>query len=246
MLVLRKIKELKGYRFFQNFKWDESGCKLFDQNNLIYGWNGSGKTTLCDFFKDLESGTISCDDASCSLMFEDSSTKQMKTVTQASLGTIPYAFKVFHQSYIQENISQDTVKHIFTVGKEQAEKLAEAKRLRAAAVQQDAVVKKAVAEHTELLREFDRLKTTKARVIKETANFSNAYNKNWYYEAHQALTEKVILTEETYQKGPLREFCVSDFRQNQEYHVFNVHAGAYSPCLHLSRKVGTVCAPYAA
>ena len=22
--------------------------------------------------------------------------------------------------------------------------------------------------------------------------------------------------------GPLREFCVSDFRQNQEYHVFNV------------------------
>ena len=45
---------------------------------------------------------------------------------------------------------------------------------------------------------------------------------------------------------PHREFCVSDFRQNQEYHVFNVHAGAYSPCLHLSRKVGTVCAPYAA
>ena len=201
MLVLRKIKELKGYRFFQNFKWDESGCKLFDQNNLIYGWNGSGKTTLCDFFKDLESGTISCDDASCSLLFEDSSTKQMKTITQASLGTIPYAFKVFHQSYIQENISQDTVKHIFTVGKEQAEKLAEAKRLRAAAVQQDAVVKKVAAEHTELLREFDRLKTTKARVIKETANYSNAYNKNRYYEAHQTLAEKVILTEETYQKA---------------------------------------------
>lgn len=201
MLVLRKIKELKGYRFFQNFKWDESGCKLFDQNNLIYGWNGSGKTTLCDFFKDLESGTISCDDASCSLMFEDSSTKQMKPITQASLGTIPYAFKVFHQSYIQENISQDTVKHIFTVGKEQAEKLAEAKRLRAAAAQQEAVVKKVTTEHTELLRDFDRLKTTKARVIKETANYSNAYNKNRYYEAHQALAEKVILTEETYQKA---------------------------------------------
>ena len=28
MLILRKIKELKGYRFFQNFKWDESGCDL--------------------------------------------------------------------------------------------------------------------------------------------------------------------------------------------------------------------------
>ena len=81
------------------------------------------------------------------------------------------------QSYIQENISQDTVKHIFTVGKEQAEKLSEAKRLRAAAVQQDAVVKKVAAEHTELLREFDRLKTAKARTIKDAANYSNAYNK---------------------------------------------------------------------
>lgn len=201
MLVLRKIKELKGYRFFQNFKWDESGCKLFNQNNLIYGWNGSGKTTLCDFFKDLESSSISCDDASCSLMFEDSGTNQMKTITQASLGTIPYAFKVFHQSYIQENISQDTVKHIFTVGKEQAEKLAEAKRLRAAAVQQEAVVKKLAAEHAELLREFDRLKTAKARTIKDAANYSNAYNKNKYYEAHRVLSKKTILTDELYQKA---------------------------------------------
>ena len=28
---------------------------------------------------------------------------------------------------------------------------------------------------------------------------------------------------------PLREFCVSDFRQNQEYHVFNVHNGGLFP-----------------
>lgn len=125
----------------------------------------------------------------------------MKAITQASLGTISYAFKVFHQSYIQENISQDMVKHIFTVRKEQAEKLAEAKRLRAAAVQQDAVVKKVAAEHTELLREFDRLKNAKARTIKDAANYSNAYNKNKYYEAHRALSKKTILTDEMYQKA---------------------------------------------
>ena len=59
MYKLRKIKELKGYRFFQEFKWDESNCALFNQNNLIYGWNGSGKTTLCDFFKELETGELS-------------------------------------------------------------------------------------------------------------------------------------------------------------------------------------------
>lgn len=38
-------------------------------------------------------------------------------------------------------------------------------------------------------------------------------------------------------------FCVSVFRQNQEYHVINVHDGAYFPCLRLFWKVGTVCAP---
>lgn len=42
---------------------------------------------------------------------------------------------------------------------------------------------------------------------------------------------------------PGGKFCVSVFRQNQEYHVINVHDGAYSPWLQLSRKVGTVCAP---
>ena len=201
MFYLRKIKELKGYRFFQNYKWDESACKLFEQNNLIYGWNGSGKTTLCDFFKNLEDGAIPGDESTCTLMFEDSSSGQMKSVTQSNLGSIPYAFKVFHQNYIQENIKQDTVRHIFTVGKEQADKLAEAKLLRAQAVQQEASVKKASSEYTALLQEIDRLKTAKARAIKEAANYSNSYNKNRYYAAHQALTEKKILTTAEYQKA---------------------------------------------
>ena len=48
------------------------------------------------------------------------------------------------------------------------------------------------------------------------------------------------------QARPGGKFCVSVFRQNQEYHVINVHDGAYSPWLHPSRKVGAVCAPRAA
>ena len=31
---------------------------------------------------------------------------------------------------------------------------------------------------------------------------------------------------------PLREFCVSDFRQNQEYHVFNVHDRGLFPLVY--------------
>ena len=39
------------------------------------------------------------------------------------------------------------------------------------------------------------------------------------------LTDKIALGS----IRPLREFCVSEFRQTQEYHVFNVHDGGLFP-----------------
>lgn len=200
MLSLRKIKELNGFRFFQNYKWDENDCKLFNQNNIIYGWNGSGKTTLCDFFKELETGTISGEEATFTLMFEDSDSGQMKNITQKSVGSLHYAFRVFHQDYIQENIRQDNVKHIFTVGKEQAEKINEIKKIRAEATLQEASVKRLSSEYSELFEDIDRFKTQKAKIIKEASNYSSSYNKNKYYAAHQALSDKKILSDTEYQK----------------------------------------------
>ena len=72
-------------------------------------------------------------------------------------------------------------RHIFTVGKEQADKLAEAKKLRAFAVQQSAAVKKLSIEHTSLLQEVDRFKTAKAKTIKDATNYTKTFNKNRYY-----------------------------------------------------------------
>ena len=130
MYRLYKIKDLRGYRFFQNFRWDETNCRLFNQNNLIYGWNGSGKTTLCDFFTEIEDGQLSSADTKFSLLFEDTLSDAHSTVTPNTLPSIPYIFKVFHQNYIQDNISTvDSVKHIFSVGKEQIEKIEEIKKL---------------------------------------------------------------------------------------------------------------------
>lgn len=54
MFSLTKIKLLKNFRFFQDYKWDENGLSLFQKYNIFYGWNGSGKSTLCDFLKRLE------------------------------------------------------------------------------------------------------------------------------------------------------------------------------------------------
>lgn len=202
MYKLRKIKELKGYRFFQEFKWDESNCALFNQNNLIYGWNGSGKTTLCDFFKELETGELSEPDMSFSLLFEDTESSSNIIISKGKLGTIPYIFKVFDHNYIQENISTvDNVKHIFSVGKGQAEKIEEVKRLKGEAKKQEAQVKKIKEEIIDTQQAFEQLKTAKARIIKDAARYSNAYNKNRFYSAYQALTIRHILPDTEYQNA---------------------------------------------
>lgn len=199
MYALRKIKEIKGYRFFQDFHWNENGCDLFSQNNLIYGWNGSGKTTLCDFMYGLETGSFSEDNISFSLLFEDTATQAHTSITQGRMNTLPYRFRVFHQNYIQENIAVDNVKHIFSVGREQIEKVNEVKRLRSTLGEKKDKAQKAEIELRDLEKEFDRIKTAKAKIIKDAAQYSNSYNKNKYYSAHQRLTKKMMLTEAEYQ-----------------------------------------------
>lgn len=199
MYSLRKIKELKKYRFFQNYKWDEADCKLFKKYNLIYGWNGCGKTTLCDFFRDLESGIPSEDDTTFSLMFE-SNTANNVLIDQNKMGTIPYRFKVFHQNYIQENIGNiDAVKHIFSVGKDQAVKIGDVKQMRADAKTQEAKVKRIKTELEDVTQDFEKFKTARARDIKENAAHTNAYNKNKFYEAYQKIASKKELSDTDYQ-----------------------------------------------
>lgn len=202
MYRLRKIKELSGYRFFQNFKWDENNCSLFKQNNLIYGWNGSGKTTLCDFFRELEEGQLSSTDIYFSLLFEDTASCTNYIISQNKLGTIPYIFKVFHQNYIQENITTvDTVKHIFSVGKSQMEKIDEVKQLKNEEKTQEAQVKKLEDELDKQRQEFEQFKTKKAKIIKDAAGYTKVYDKNRFYMAYQALTTRQILSDSEYQKA---------------------------------------------
>ncbi len=202
MYRLYKIKDLRGYRFFQNFRWDEANCRLFNQNNLIYGWNGSGKTTLCDFFKEIENGQLSSTDTKFSLLFEDTSSNAHSIVTQNTISSIPYIFKVFHQNYIQDNISTvDNVKHIFSVGRAQIEKIEEIKKLRSDAQHQKETVKKLEGELTQREETFDKAKITCAKTIKDAARYSNAYNKSKFYNEYRSLTIKKPLTDDEYQKA---------------------------------------------
>lgn len=202
MYRLYKIKDLRGYRFFQNFRWDEANCRLFNQNNLIYGWNGSGKTTLCDFFKEIEDGQLSSTDTKFSLLFEDTSSNAHSVVTQNTISSIPYIFKVFHQNYIQDNISTvDNVKHIFSVGRTQIKKIEEIKKLRSDAQHQKETVKKLEGELAQREEAFDKAKIVYAKNIKDAARYSSSYNKNKFYAEYRALTIKKILPDDEYQKA---------------------------------------------
>jgi wobble nucleotide-excising tRNase len=199
---LRKLKELKGYRFFQDFKWNESNCKLFERNNLIYGWNGSGKTTMCDIFKELEIGQLSEAGTKLSLLFEDTIANTNTTITHNSLGTIPYAFKVFHQSYIQDTVSKvDNVKHIFAIGQGQGGRIDDLKQLKAKQKTEEALLKALKSEQSVFETALEQLKSSKASLIKNAANYTTAYNKNKFYNAYKALKSPTELDDKEYQEA---------------------------------------------
>lgn len=202
MLSLFKIKEINGYRFFNQFRWDEQNCKPFTQNNIIYGWNGSGKTTLCDFFRELEVGELSDQNASFSLMFENSNGSGFTTIQRRQLGSIPYRLRVFYQEYARDNITEvDSVRHIFAVGKKQKEIIDELHALKKQERDQIANLKKQKGDLNIQKQSFEQLKTSKAKQIKNAANYSQAYNKNAFYSAYKQLDKVMLLSDNEYQNA---------------------------------------------
>jgi len=199
---LIKIKELSGYRFFQDFKWDEDNCALFSRYNLVYGWNGSGKTTVCDFLKELEIGALSDAGTKISLLFEDTASKSNTVITHNKLNTIPYTFRVYHNRYIQDNISEvDKVKHIFAVGAEQKEKIEELKHLKAKLKDEEATYKRLLGEMSSLETTYEQLKASKASLIKNAADYTGAYNKNKFYLAYQDLKAPQLLSDQEHRQA---------------------------------------------
>lgn len=200
MYRLLKIKELKSYRFFQDYKWDEDNCKLFSRYNIIYGWNGSGKTTLCDFLRDLERSELTEEGAKTSLLFEDTNESSNKVITHTQLATSPALFKVFHKQYISETISEvDKIKHIFTLGTGQRERIDELNDLKRQQRETESHLKVLEGQYSTLNTQFEQQKTQKASQIKTTANYSGAYNKNKFYQAYQELKTPALLEDDEYQ-----------------------------------------------
>ena len=93
------------------------------------------------------------------------------------------------------------MKHIFSVGRAQIEKIEEIKKLRSDAQHQKETVKKLEGELAQREEAFDKAKIVHAKNIKDAARYSSAYNKNKFYAEYRALTIKKILPDDEYQKA---------------------------------------------
>ena len=52
-MQIKSIKEIKKYKSFIHYKWNDFFKNSFADNNLIFGENGSGKSAIVKIFKDL-------------------------------------------------------------------------------------------------------------------------------------------------------------------------------------------------
>ena len=57
--MITKIKEIKDFGIYKDFKWNEiDRLNPFNKKNIIYGWNYSGKTTLSRIFTSLKDKSL--------------------------------------------------------------------------------------------------------------------------------------------------------------------------------------------
>ena len=101
--MIEKIKEIKNFAIFKDFKWEN--LEKFKKYNLFYGYNGSGKTTLSRLFSSLEKKEIYKDYQNKDLKFTINENINEKNFEKHELD-----IKVFNQDFIKDNVFFDDIK----------------------------------------------------------------------------------------------------------------------------------------
>lgn len=178
MYLLLKVDKLKKYRFFESFRWDDKNCNCFSKTNVVYGWNGCGKSTLCDFFRDLEIGSVP-DETEYRLVFQDTSDNSSHAITDKEPDKIPYSIRVLDQEYIQNNLPAPTgIKHIFSLGAAQKEDIALMEKLEKEISDYEQIRLKLVEAEAKERRRFETYCTTRAGEIREVCGYKQSFDRN--------------------------------------------------------------------
>ena len=133
-----KICELKNFRVFKNFSWENQ--TPFGKTNLIYGWNYSGKTTLSRLFQMIEREREGKEQTnndlavgSYEIEYNKSGKHEKYSTKQKNIADFPSIIKVFNQDYINriltwhvENLGIDPISfYLGDEAKEAKDKLTE-------------------------------------------------------------------------------------------------------------------------
>lgn len=179
MTLVGKITHLRHPGVIRDFTWPEE-LPSFGRYNLIYGWNGSGKTTISNIFRSLELQKPPEGEVTLAI--------GNRIVTGNSFPNTEVPVKVFNRDFVSANvfpIEGGNVPPIFILGEENADKQAQAEKLKSEKSAAQNRLKTAEDAKIKADRSFDKHCIDRATVIRETLRSSgtspyNNYDKGQY------------------------------------------------------------------
>ena len=197
MFQIRKLSEIKNYRAYKDFKWDES-LLLFGRNNLFFGWNASGKSSLADLLMSLSSPGNIEDGAKYRILFQDENSQRLD-VTDEHKNSDKYIIRVYDQQYVERNIEKtDALNHIYSIGEGQISKSRELKSIQSRIDILQQSVNKAFVQADKAQRKYDAYLTKNASYLKNEYNLPSNYNKNNFLHDYEANPDYSKLSPDKY------------------------------------------------
>lgn len=172
MTPVTRISRLRHPGVLRDFTWPQD-LDEFSRFNLIYGWNGSGKTTISRLFRALELRKPPIGEAKLIV--------NGHTVSGGEFRESALPIRVFNRDFVAESVfpvGGGDVDPIFVVGKESADKQAEAEKLKTEQSNLEQSHRSARVAGDQAAKALDKHCVDQASIIRETLRSAgkNAYN----------------------------------------------------------------------
>lgn len=220
MYQLRKLSEIKNYRAYANFKWDES-VDCFGKTNLIFGWNASGKSSIADLLFLLSSNSQFEEDTQFHLLFQNEDSDRLD-VKRDKIYSDKYSIRVFDQNFIERNIEKtDPLKHIYSIGENQISISKELKTLQTRIDNCATAVEVSQTAYIDATKKQDQYLIKRASSMKNELDLPNSYNKNNFLSDFQKCDNPTGLDPSSYAEliATIRSTSLPEIPKFDQYQV---------------------------